>query len=264
MGSATVWGAVDGGGASAGCAAKQMTARTDATAETPSGQVKSRRRVADYGEVFTAEREVNAMLDLVANEAVRIESRFLEPACGDGNFLAEILRRKLAEVARRYGGARSDFEMWSILAVMSIYGVELLADNAAACRKRLFAIWDAAYVAHCKDEVREVCREAVRHILAHNILCGDALTLKQQDGSPIVFAEWAFATGTKVKRRDFRLDVLLAQGEKGRPSDQTFDFFGGANAAVNWMPDPDDATRQIPAPTREYPPVDYWRVQEYE
>ena len=241
-----------------------MAAEKDRVAATPSGQVKSRRRVADYGEVFTAEREVNAMLDLVANEAVRIESCFLEPACGDGNFLAEILRRKLAEVVRRHGGARSDFEMWSILAVTRIYGVELLADNAAACRERLFAIWDEAYAVQCKNETREACREAVRHILAHNILCGDALTLKQQDGSPIVFAEWSFVPGTKVKRRDFRLDVLLAQGEKGQPSDQTFDFFGGANASVNWMPDPDDTTRQIPAPTREYPPIDYWRVQEHE
>jgi len=65
-------------------------------------QVKSRQRVQDHGEVFTNEREVNAMLDMVKQETERIESRFLEPACGDGNFLAEVLRRKLAVVNARY------------------------------------------------------------------------------------------------------------------------------------------------------------------
>ena len=111
-------------------------------------QVKSKQRVADHGEVFTAEREVNAMLDLVKNETERIESRFLEPACGDGNFLAEILRRKLAVVQRKYGGARMhhDYEMWSMIAVMNIYGVELLPDNAAACRERLFNICTHSYL----------------------------------------------------------------------------------------------------------------------
>ena len=92
--------------------------------------VKSRQRVADHGEVFTAEREVNAMLDLVKNETERIDSRFLEPACGNGNFLAEILRRKLAVVKRMYGRNVADYEKWSIIALMNIYGVELLDDNA--------------------------------------------------------------------------------------------------------------------------------------
>ena len=64
-------------------------------AEKRERQVKSRARVADHGEVFTADREVNAMLDLVKQDTERVDSRFLEPACGDGNFLAEILRRKL-------------------------------------------------------------------------------------------------------------------------------------------------------------------------
>ena len=73
-------------------------------------QVKSKQRVADHGEVFTAEREVNAMLDLVKQETERIDSRFLEPACGDGNFLAEILRRKLAVVKARYKNNIADYE----------------------------------------------------------------------------------------------------------------------------------------------------------
>ena len=101
-------------------------------------QIKSKERVTEHGEVFTNEREVNAMLDLVKDETERIESRFLGPACGDGNFLIEILRRKLAVVKRQYGRSRSDYEKYSILALSSIYGVDIMEDNAAECRKRLF------------------------------------------------------------------------------------------------------------------------------
>lgn len=135
-------------------------------------QVKSRQRVADHGEVFTAEREVRAMCDLVKSETERIESRFLEPACGNGNFLAEVLRRKLAVVKSRYGKNPSDYERYSVLAVTSIYGVDILADNAQECRERLFALWDEEYTAVVKSVANPQCREAVRYILQKNILCG--------------------------------------------------------------------------------------------
>ena len=104
------------------------------------GQVRSRRRVVDHGEVFTAEREVNAMLDLVRAETERIESRFLEPACGNGNFIAEVLRRKLAVVASRYRKSPDEYQRYAFLAVSSIYGVDVLADNVGECRERLFRI----------------------------------------------------------------------------------------------------------------------------
>ncbi len=213
-------------------------------------QVKSKQRVAEHGEVFTAEREVNAMLDLVKNETERIESRFLEPACGDGNFLAKILRRKLAVVQERYGGAlkRPDFEMWSVIAVMNIYGVELLADNAAHCRDRLFKIWDEAYTANCKGDTTDECRDAVRYILERNILCGDALSMKQENGEPIIFAEWSFVTGTKVKRRDYRLDEML-DGHQEQMS-----LF-----MADWEYD-EEIQAFIPKPLKEYPPTDYRRV----
>lgn len=216
-------------------------------------QVKSKQRVADHGEVFTAEREVNAMLDLVKNETERIESRFLEPACGDGNFLAEILRRKLEVVQKRYGGNRthSDFEMWSVIAVMNIYGVELLPDNAAACRERLYQIWDNSYTTNCKSDANDECRNAVRYILERNILCGDALSMKQENGEPIIFAEWSFVTGTKVKRRDFRLDEMLE-----RHQEQTSLFMDG------WEYD-EEIDAYIPLPLKEYPLTDYRRMQEY-
>jgi len=82
-------------------------------------QVKSKERVADHGEVFTAEREVNAMLDLVKHETERIESRFLEPACGTGNFLLEILSRKLSVVKANYRKSKSEYERYALLAVSS-------------------------------------------------------------------------------------------------------------------------------------------------
>lgn len=177
----------------------------------PRAQLKSRKRVVDHGEVFTAPREVNAMLDLVKNETERIESRFLEPACGDGNFLAEILRRKLAVVRRKYRGPRRrpDFERWSIIALMNIYGVELLADNAAACRERLFGIWNEAYTANCGRSATDQCRNVARFILERNILCGDALTMKDAQGSPIVFSEWGMLGDGMVKRNDYTLAELL-------------------------------------------------------
>ena len=172
-------------------------------------QVKSRRRVADHGEVFTAEREVKAMCDLVKQETERIESRFLEPACGNGNFLAEVLSRKLAVVKSRYGKSPFDYERYSVLAMTSLYGVDILEDNAEECRQRLFYIWNKEYTVNAKAQVNEQCREAVRFILRKNILCGDALTMLQADGSPIVFAEWSLVTGNQMKRRDFALDELL-------------------------------------------------------
>lgn len=213
-------------------------------------QVKSKKRVADHGEVFTAEREVKAMCDLVKQETERIESRFLEPACGNGNFLAEVLSRKLAVVKKRYGKSPADYEKYSVLAVTSIYGVELLADNAAECRERLFTLWDKAYTANNKKQANDRCRETVRYILDKNILCGDALTMLQTDGTPIIFAEWSLVTGNFLKRRDFRLDQLL----EGHQEQMTLDMQG-------WEYD-EETDAFIPAPIREYPLTDYRNVQE--
>src|ERR1700726_2645254 len=108
-------------------------------------QVVSRQRVLDHGEVLTGNREVNAILDLVKHETERIDSRFLEPACGDGNFLTAILERKLAVVDKRYGKSQLDFERYAVLAVSSIYGIDILPDNVRDCRRRLFEVFDANY-----------------------------------------------------------------------------------------------------------------------
>lgn len=219
-------------------------------------QTKSKQRITDHGEVFTAEREVNAMLDLVKQETERIESRFLEPACGDGNFLAEILRRKLTVVKSRYGKHAADYERYSVIAITSIYGVDILQDNVEDCRKRLFEIWDKDYTTICKKEANNDCREAVRYILRHNILCGDALTLKQVDDSPIIFAEWSAVNGCMMKRRDFRLDQML----EGHTPNMQLDLF---TSKAEWEYD-EEIQAFIPLPIREFPPTHYRRVQQYE
>lgn len=191
------------------------------------------------------------MLDLVKQETERIDSRFLEPACGDGNFLAEILRRKLAVVKKQYGKSPSDYEKYAVLAASSIYGVDILQDNVDECRNRMFEIWDKEYSAVLKNEVNQDCREAVRFIFQRNILCGDALTLKTTAGQPIIFSEWSLISGPLLKRRDFRLDEML----DGHTEQMTI-FMDG------WEFDP-EIQAFIPIPIREFPPTDYKRVQNY-
>ena len=161
----------------------------------------------------------------------------------------------------RYGKNPSDYERYSVLAVTSIYGVDILADNAQECRDRLFALWDEEYTAVVKSVANPQCPEAVRYILQKNILCGDALTMEQSDGSPIVFAEWSFPTGNFIKRRDFRLDVLLKENLDENCYSELSLFAEEADGADNWMIDP-ITNEQIPRPLREYQPVDYRRVQE--
>ncbi len=174
------------------------------------GQVKSKKRVADHGEVFTAEREVNAMLDLVKQETERIDSRFLEPACGDGNFLAEVLKRKLAIVENRYGKSQLEFERYLVIAVSSIYGVDILEDNALECRSRLFEIVDEKYKALYKDKCKDECRRSIQFLFKRNILWGDALDFTNPvTREPIVFSEWSAVNGTMLKRRDYVFRFLV-------------------------------------------------------
>ena len=259
-------------------------------------QVKSRERVREHGEVFTAEREVKAMLDLVKDECENIDATFLEPACGDGNFLDEILRRKLGVCRKKYAQSAADYEKFSFLACTTLYGVDILADNVQRCRERLFATWSESFevpgvtsrrgvgpiqqvpgvtsrrgadkLAHPSDFHDRVAR-AVRFVFSRNILLGNALSMKRVDeqqrdlDDPIVFTEWKFALGDKLKRSEFRFDVLLESGgSRAAAAEMTFDFFDDASSSVNWMVDPDDPEkrRMIPAPSKVYPLIDYWRL----
>jgi len=211
-------------------------------------QTKSKKRIADHGEVFTADREVNAMLDLVKQETLRIDSRFLEPACGDGNFLAEILRRKLAVVNSRYGKNVDDYERYLFIAASSIYGVDILPDNVKDCHARLFDIINREYTRVCGRHANDEAQVAIRFVLTRNIQCGDVLTMKTDGGNPLIFSEWSMIMGGTVKRRDFRLDHML-EGQKNQLSLESTD----------WIYD-DEVKAMIPLPIREFPPIHFKKV----
>ncbi len=219
-------------------------------------QVKSKERVRDHGEVFTNEREVNAMLDMVKEETDNIESTFLEPACGDGNFLSEILRRKLQMVFNRYKKELDNYEMYSIIAITSLYGVDILQDNVDACIDRLYNIWNEEYTNVLRSNANEKVREACRYILKKNILCGDALTMLKNDGTPIIFAEWKFAMGTMIKRRDYELAKILETEQIVDTEEfNLFTFDEDINKS---------ARESLDKPIKEYPLTDYREVQKYE
>ncbi|MBS0153006.1 MAG: SAM-dependent DNA methyltransferase [Nitrospira sp.] len=209
-------------------------------------QILSKQRVTDHGEVLTGKREVNAMLDLEKSETERIDSRFLEPACGTGNFLAAILERKLRVVEARYGKSQLEFERYSILAISSIYGIDILEDNIKQCRARLFGIFDLNYLRLFKNKSTDDCRESVRYILKQNIIHGDALSLTTvgDNPKPIVFSEWSPVNGSMLKRRDFTFYRLLVhEATKEMPlfSDLGEDVF-------------------IPTPEKEYAPIHFLKV----
>lgn len=173
--------------------------------------IVSKERVANHGEVYTHKREVNAMLDLVKQETERIDSRFLEPACGTGNFLTEVLERKLHVVEGRYKKSQLEYERNAVLAVSSIYGIDILEDNVRGCRERLFTIFDRKYTALFKEKSKDKCRNSVEFILDKNIIWGDALTFRTvgDNPKPIVFSEWSPVNGSMLKRRDYMMSFLV-------------------------------------------------------
>ena len=166
--------------------------------------IKSKQRVEDHGEVFTPEWLVDAMLDLVKDETERLDSRFLEPACVSGNFLTKILKRKLATVEITFAKSQFDRQHYAVLSLMSIYGIEMLEDNIEECKANLLDIF-AEYLNLKKEDALYACGD---YVLTQNIVHGDALTMKDTRGNPIVFAEWGYLGKGKFQRRDFRLDVL--------------------------------------------------------
>jgi hypothetical protein len=196
---------------------------------------KSKQRVADHGEVFTPLWMVEAMLDLVKDETERVDSRFLEPACGSGNFLVQVLLRKLAAVERKFG--KSDFERqhYALLALMSIYGVELLADNITECRANMLEILaDDLNLEESDDLYR-----AASYVLSKNLVHGDALTMRTHYRQPITFAEWGYLGKGKFQRRDFRFDILT-HSSAFSAEDSLFAHLG---------------KHEIFTPTKTYPPI---------
>jgi hypothetical protein len=196
--------------------------------------VKSKQRVADHGEVLTPAWMVEAMLDLVKAETERIDSRVLEPACGSGNFLVPVLRRKLAAVELKFG--RSDFERrhYALFGLMCVYGIELLEDNIAECHQNMLEI----LVEYLRLDEADDLYGAAAYVLSQNIVYGDALTMLTSDGKPITFAEWGYLGKGKFQRRDFRYDTLTQMSSFGE--DTLFADMG---------------KHEIFTPTKSYPPL---------
>jgi len=208
--------------------------------------IKSKKRVLDHGEVFTSEREVNNMLDLVKQETERIDSRFLEPACGDGNFLIKVLERKVEVLLSRYKKNQFEFEKYSVIAVSSIYGIDILEDNVKEAQGRLFDYIEGIYTKTFKNNINLEFLKTLRYVLSKNLIHGDALSLKKVDsGEPVTFCEWSLVNNS-IKRRDFTFEHLLQNSPLDGPnlfSDLGEDVF-------------------IPTPTKEYPLTHYLKLSE--
>lgn len=195
------------------------------------------------------------MLDLVKEEAERIDSRFLEPACGTGNFLVEIMSRKMEAVRRQFVRNRFEYDQASAMAVSSMYGVELLPDNVDACRNRLLTQYLETYRQHQHQEASPELERCISFLLRKNILCGDALTMLRDNGEPVTFCEWTFiGTGGKVKRRDFELSELLRNVEYDKPK-------AGEEGLL--FADTGEPTF-VHLPKREFPIVNYLKLPDYE
>jgi len=197
--------------------------------------IRSKKRVVDHGEVFTPPWLVEAMLELVSGEAERIDARFLEPACGSGNFLVPVLRRKLAAVETKF--ARSDFNRrhYALLGLMCTYGIELLADNIAECQANMLGILSEYLSLQPEDELFR----AASYVLTVNIVHGNALNMETASGKSITFAEWGYIGKGKFQRRDFRLDALTGASE--------FSAEGSLFAGLG--------KNEIFTPTKTYPPM---------
>lgn len=206
-------------------------------------QVKSKQRVTDHGEVFTNEREVNAMLDLVKQETERIDARFLEPACGNGNFLAEVLKRKLTVVNSRYSKSQLEWERYAAIAISSIYGVDILEDNALECQARLFDIFSKVYISKFGTNCKLELLQSIKFLLIRNILWGDALDFTNPvSKKPIVFSEWSMINENMIKRRDYVFKFLVEQTHQ-------FSLFNDeGNAAA------------IDEPIKDFPPVHFLKL----
>jgi hypothetical protein len=197
--------------------------------------IKSRKRVADHGEVFTPPWLTEAMLDLVKDETERIDSRFLEPACGSGNFLVPVLQRKLAAVELKFGKSEFEKQHYALLSLMCIYGIELLSDNIAECGQNLIEVFNE-YLSVDKSD--DFALTALL-VLSLNLVHGDALSMRTHSGEPITFAEWGYLGKGKFQRRDFRLDVLTGSS--------AFSAEGTLFAHLG--------KHELFTPTRTYPPA---------
>ena len=212
---------------------------------TKAKQVISKERVSNFGEVYTSEKEVNDMLNLVKDQTDRIDSRFLEPACGNGNFLSEILIRKLEILNKLYKKNQYSFDKFSILLIGSLYGVDIIQDNVNITQKRLFHIFKDNYKNLFKSENIELLKN-IKFILEKNIVCADALTfISPNKKKPLILSEWSLIDD-KIKRRDFEYKNLVDYS----PFEEGTLFSDLGEEAI------------IPNPIKEYPLINFLKLYE--
>ena len=213
---------------------------------------KSRARIRDHGEVFTPDFIVEDMLNLVKDETERIDSRFLESACGHGNFLIKILEKKLNIVEKKYKRSQFDYERNSLIVISSIYGIELLEDNVQEARKRLYDFFLDKYKKLYKNKVNQLLLDNIKFVLEKNIVQGNALTFKDKNGKPIVFSEWSAINGTQMQRRDFQFGDLAE--------------FGVGKLPLNSIKKKSDTGEDtfIHKPIKEYPVTNFLKLIEQE
>lgn len=208
--------------------------------------MENKKRIKDYGEVFTQKKEVDSILNLVKNETLNLESRFLEPACGDGNFLVEILSRKISILNSRFKKDKIDFERNSIIALSSLYGIDILSDNIEKLNIRLLDIFIKNYQDNF-GEINPDFLKSIKYILKKNLKFGDALNYKIPNSDKfIVFSEWSMVDLDFIKRRDFTFKDIMAYKPIDGPN--LFSDLG------------DDAF--IPTPIKDYPLKHYLKLYE--
>ena len=214
--------------------------------------IKSKKRVREHGEVFTPDHIVEEMLDLVKQETENIESRFLEPACGDGNFLSKILERKLTVVEQKYKKSQFDFERYGFLITSSIYGIDLLDDNVVKARRRLYNIVRERYKKLYPKNVKRNFLASIKFVLKKNIVQGNAYSFKNKKGQPIQFSQWTAINNVKVKRQDFQFENLVEFEPDKLPIGKQV------------VTDENGKPIYLPKLTKEYPPVNFLNLKDYD
>ena len=236
-------------------------------------QVKSKKRVADYGEVFTAKREVDSMLGLLGDVPYSLESTFLEPACGDGNFLDEILRRKLSTAFADADSETRVLERNSLIALSSIYGIEIQPDNAKDCRQRLLNTWREALKERLGAEPTENTEKLAEDIVGRNIICGDFLTFQQLDESgnvvgPIKTTEWIWegreTPASKQEILEIPAETLMAKKQSSKAKKKTEPTEGEGNLLFTNETDQetDETTQTETSPVAHNSPEPSWEEEQ--
>lgn len=204
---------------------------SDSPESTSENIIKSKKRVQNHGEVFTPKRIVKKMLDFpnIREACLNLTSTFLEPAAGEGTFLVEVLNRKMKMVAKNYADDLTRYENYSLLALSTLYGVELLEDNAQKCVMNMYQVYYEAYQQQAMKhgaKMKNKVLDSAKLIISNNIAQGNFLTKLSANGNPIVFSEWQPANLRKdakiikVQRTEYTIEDILDGVEKelGEPS----------------------------------------------